>query len=101
MTYRKRSSLAVTFAFAASIIGPAQAAGLLDTLREAGKTVAQGVETGVQAGIRGESTVIGYAEVQSPGIGYVTCFKDVPGSAFSPHPISLLQHASGFPAKRV
>jgi len=98
MTPRKLSLFACACALAAHDATPLQAAGLLDTLREAGRTVAQGVETNAQAGLGGESTVIGYVEVQSPGVGYVTCFKDVPGSAFSPHPISLLQQASGYPA---
>lgn len=77
---------------------PCHADGLLDGLRNAGRAVVQGVETNVQANIKGESTVIGYVPVMSPGIGYVTCFKDVPGSAFSSVPISALGQASGFPA---
>ncbi len=89
---------AFMLALCAGLATATPAAGLLDGLRAASRSVVQGVQTNVQANLNGESTVIGYVEVISPAVGYVTCFKDVPGSALSATPISTLQEASGFPA---
>lgn len=59
---------------------------------------ASDVGRGVQSTLAGENIVIGYAEVVSPFQGYVTCFKDTPGSAISRQPISHLTQAQGFPS---
>lgn len=59
---------------------------------------ATGVMTGVNASLTGENIVIGTVEVSSPFPGYVTCFKDMPGSAISRQPISSSSQAEGFPA---
>lgn len=60
--------------------------------------IAAGVTTGVKASLTGENIVIGTVEVSSPFPGYVTCFKDVPGSAISRRPITNISEAEGFPA---
>lgn len=60
--------------------------------------IAAGVATGVKANLTGENIVIGTVEVSSPFPGYVTCFKDVPGSAISRQPITNIGNAEGFPA---
>jgi hypothetical protein len=85
--------------------GACGAAGFMDALKSIGEAigdgvgqVVKGVETGVQANLTGESTVIGTVAVSSPMVGYVTCFKDVPGSALGATPLTNIGQARGFPA---
>ncbi len=75
----------------------AAASGLFSGCAEMNQ-IATGVATGVKASLTGENIVIGTVEVSSPFPGYVTCFKDVPGSAISRRPITNINEAEGFPS---
>lgn len=65
---------------------------------ENGQDFGSQVMRGVQSTLAGENVVIGTAEVMSPMRGYVTCFKDTPGSAIARTPITHLSQAAGFPS---
>lgn len=65
---------------------------------ENGQDFGSQVMRGVQSTLAGENVVIGTAEVISPMQGYITCFKDTPGSAIARTPISHLSQAAGFPS---
>ena len=65
---------------------------------EDGQDFGSQVMRGVQSTLAGENVVIGTAEVMSPMQGYITCFKDTPGSAIARTPISHLSQAAGFPS---
>lgn len=65
---------------------------------EAVDQITAGVASNLKAQFGGESNVIGSLEVITPGVGWVTCFKDNPGAAFSARPITSPTQAQGFPA---
>lgn len=70
----------------------------LSACAENGQDFGSQVMRGVQSTLAGENHVIGTAEVISPMRGYITCFKDTPGSAIARTPITHLSQAAGFPS---